>query len=474
MALRLEQLNETVRFGTGKFGAKTEGLLELGPHMGKNIFVPHHISLPIEFFHDALVRNGILSEDGNLLRIFFTPKQLELYRLSSRFRPAIRRVTSGDPKETCVPVPESISFSKELAVLSEIFGLVSEIPMVSRSDERTAKGIGAFSSILATVKDFETFLGILSEILISQFYPVPNAFKKRLSMEHGIGIQFMPAQGIVDGKEKYLSSPLSLVGFTNVAHDEVTARAAYGFDAETASSIMLVSNNLVKPYKPNNVSVRVFDLAQGQISLVGLNDLIESGSFYNLSTLNAKLLEIVPELIDAAKRVGADLYFELKMTNFNDNLWAAVQLAKHEWKEVQVPTDFIHLKKPGYVVGSGAVSCDGAAQFSIVDLASNAQGCGNPAKFAGKLVYGFMQGLSYGEFIAAFPLFARAAAVVDTSRLHLTGLTSHGGGIFREAGVPVVIAPEWEYWLKQNPNTPLTFYANELTGEAGIKIRTPE
>lgn len=460
-------LKETVKYGTGRFGAKTEGLLELGPFMGKHIFVPNHLSLPIDFFFPALVKNRILSDDGRLLKRFAKFESGQILDLDANFYPAMQFTP------------------QELAILREIFEIIKGIPLAFRSDERTAKGIGAFSSESCSFRDFDRFLNLFSKVIYHQFTPVPLAFSERVGLELGIGLQFMPIQGILT-EDGMLIPPLSLTGFTDVAHNEIHAVAAFGANAETVGSTLRVSNDNIEQscrLKSDLMDFKVtFFNAHGFRKVSSVRTLRSQGNFWDPNSLQEKILALNPHLIEAAKRAGTDIYFELKMTDFSENIWAAVQLARHKWAGIAVPNDvcgkvryLLYSHAPRSVAGSGTFVADGLVSFGSGDLKAAYLGDEvDSERFRGKIAVGSLDAI-LARIVDFFELFSKAVAVIDTSSDHISDISSHGGGIFREAGIPLINAPEWinqglrlGLYFPSNYKS-FTLYANELTGEAAIR-----
>lgn len=434
----------TQQLGTGEFGAKTTELARFKDIVEKHgICIPPHISLPREFFHPMLIREGVLSEDGKLLE--------------------------GDTTKYTYN-------AGELEILKYIFSQFKGHPLAIRSDEQTAKGVGVFHTkfIMPSDKNFENNILDLNGVVDYQFHDVVNAFKRRLGLPHGIGIQFMP---LVGAEMNGCCFPtISLAGFTATEHGKIVLYAGSGIGggvskkAERAKlSVEWKGELLSMPTDPR--CWRAWDYAEGRVMPVALPDVPKYHDFFIGDKLERKITDFIARITAVAKDSGTDVYFEAQCGELSEP-WYLTQISGHVWPPIERPagTNVYLVQGLENVIGSKILTCTGFVR----EPGENEKKALAKRQDKGSLLY-----VNFSDLVEIrFENFSQYAAVCDL-HIHNNKFSSHVPGAYREAGMIVFggtpmfgTANETYDYLREILSRVDSFvvWADELNNRGGIVV----
>ncbi|MFA6530529.1 MAG: hypothetical protein WCT31_02275, partial [Candidatus Micrarchaeia archaeon] len=328
--------------GSGRVGDKTFYLQQFKSAVEKagsgKVIIPSHLSYPIDVFHSLLVREGILAENGNLIR---APEKDHAFDYGKHLEKLLR---DG---------------------LWELRGRVISV----RSDERTAYGIGVFKTNFIYVDEknfensFQSFLCAIGEILEAQFSRYANAVKARLNHPHGIGIQLMPLAGTETQTftgANQIYPAISVAGHTILGQNKIrlTIGAGIGGGVGIGERVTIQRPEELCIYIENPYENRgVFDLDSGFNSSAALDWILLPDIGDSRKTAEFPF----NEFLAISRALQRDFYFEAQMLSFEDQRWAVTQMAPHTWKDVAVPQGQLVFTSP-QTVGSGLVTCHGVSQ----------------------------------------------------------------------------------------------------------------
>jgi hypothetical protein len=227
----------TIQVGNGKFGAKTTELTRFKDVLERNgCVIAPHVSFSKEFFFPALVRSGILNEQG------MVPEEM------------LRMIDSYEYSKDYDHMKPKIQFTeKEKQIIRDALSQFHGHAVAVRSDEDSAKGLGVFGTLFVLWDDDEKNMQAIEHCLVSQFFRNANMVKQNLGMGNGIGIQVMPVTAMLVTAERqskgyyenfrmvkynlfsppsknkqFLHTPISIAGFTARKKNDIIFHFSYG------------------------------------------------------------------------------------------------------------------------------------------------------------------------------------------------------------------------------------------------------
>lgn len=387
---------KTIQVSKGTPGEKSAGFQRFKPFVEQEsgkIWIPPHVIIPIEFFTPVLIRAGFLDDNGEE----YIPKKGEIEERMIEWN----RKEKGVIREAC----------------SQIQGFAT----ATRSDERTAKGIGAF-----TTQFWVGGAGIVSTIE-KQFNPTANAFKKKMGMPHGIGIQIMPTVGsfVTCHREKIIYPKISVAGYTAKDSNRLVVYAGTGVGSavgkEAGMKIVKNGNGYIM-YELENFLVIG---PGGSKTRKTIYDLHDNPEMHLNGNRGDKISELCEILIRIARAAGTDFYFELQLTDDQDDVWAFTQIAEHTWPTVERPKGE-EIIRATQVVGSTVVECPKFIRRADVETVMENPGACITAAYG-----------TTTPTIRNFPNLVGIGASLE-SGTHGTTWQAHIAGIYREVGIPIL------------------------------------
>jgi len=459
---------KTQRIGAGTFGAKTIELdrFVLAPETRWLHKIPA-TSFAIETFTRELVRMGFLTEHGEYTGQIYNPRITPLFYPSDVF-------TEQGIKQILDAVAQYIGY-----------------PIAIRSDERTAKGVGAFKTIFmkydGSKEGQNRLVEAVLEILCEQFDYVPMALKEKTGMPHGIGIMIMPLVGdeITFEGERLITPRASFSGFTVKDQNKVIVHFGYGIGGGVdigVGRIIIDGVNKQRRWKFDanyQEYIGVFYQKHGNVVDIEKKTLHNRCLSMYQYDLNYKAEEIGRRMLEIAIGEGEDGYFEIQSMNLNEDIWAITQKSKHFWPEVNKPegTELISIDKAnGNIVGSGIIRCKGIN--GRITLPGD-WGDKNPNEFRSLVRKGSLLlappvvdigGIKLSTILdlPIFPIICNAGAIISTNT-YARPIFAHLAGIFREAGIPI-LNPHFEFSLMNQVASAKKVL--EDCKKQGIKIET--
>ncbi|MFA6530095.1 MAG: hypothetical protein WCT31_00050 [Candidatus Micrarchaeia archaeon] len=328
-----------------------------------------------------------------------------------------------------------------------------------RSDERTAHGVGAYSTRFRyidrnreSIQDaVKTLIGILS----NQFNPIATALRERVGFEEGIGIQIMPLAAhplLVPYPDRTILLPqVSLAGTTMKGKGEIIYSVGWGIGGgvENASHSRYRNGGDLGGFEmPNGeekicvVEIEGREGVYRHVSPMGLAhidyvNIVESAQFWENLDLYDSLRYALGSMLETARDAGTDFYFELQLTDKKAKEWTITQIAEHTWPVIEKPAG-----KELYVINGTDVIGSAVVPFSrIIESRPGTLGfCDNhdELKTLAPQNPGALLSLRTSHVTKeAFQYFSKLAGIVQNGT-HATAFGSHVAGLYRLAGIPVL------------------------------------